>query len=64
VSGVCCRCLQKSASVVERHSLDIKRAQNGLLVDEVRVVSAGVTRRQDDAHVTEVDVDRSQVGSV
>jgi len=56
--------LEKARRVVERHRLDVERAQDGLLVDEVRIVGVGVARRQNDAHFAHVDVHRSQVGSV
>jgi len=56
--------LQQTASVIKRHGFDIERAQDGFLVDQVCVVGARVACRQNDAHVAEVDIDRSQVGTV
>jgi len=56
--------LQEADSVVERHRLDVERAQDRLLVDEVVVVGARVASRQNDAHVAQVDVNRSQVGAI
>ena len=56
--------LQQADGVVERHRLDVERAEDRLLVDEVAVVGDRVARRQDDAHVAQVDVHRSQVGAI
>ena len=56
--------LEKAGGIVERHRLDVERAQDRLLVDEVRVVGVGVARRQDDAHLAHVDVHGAQVGTV
>ena len=58
------RRLQQTTRVVKRHGFNIERAQDGFLVDQVRVVSAGVARRQDDTHLAEIDIDRSQVSTV
>jgi len=51
--------VQQPGGEVKRHRLDVERTQDGLLVDQVAIVSARVARRQDDAHFTQVDVDRA-----
>lgn len=54
--------LQKSNTVVEQHGLDVERRQNTFLVLQRGVVDVVLIGRQDDAHVTQVDVDGSQIG--
>ena len=56
--------MQQSDGVVERHRLDVERAEDRFLVDQVAVVGDRVTRRQDDTHVAQIDVHRAQVGAV
>ena len=59
-----CVGLQQADSVVEGHGLDVEAAEDRLLVHQVAVVIAGVACRQDDTHVTHVDVDCTQVCTV
>ena len=49
--------------VAERHGLDVEGGQDGFLVCQGGVVIGGDFGREDDAHVAQVDVDRSEVGS-
>ncbi len=56
--------LEQPQSVVERHRLDVERAEDRLLVDEVAVVDVRLARRQDHTHITEVDVHGAQVRPV
>ena len=56
--------LQQADRVVECHRLDVERTQDGFFVDEVAVVTTRVASGQDDAHVTEVDVNGAQVRAI
>jgi len=56
--------LQQADGVVERHRFDVERTQDRFFVDEVAVVSNRVASRQNDAHVTQVDMNCSQVGTI
>ena len=49
--------------VVKCHGLDVEAGQDGLLVGHGGVIMGGHLGTQDDTHVTQVDVDSSQVGS-
>ena len=60
----CCCGLDRTIRVIKGHGLDIERAENGLLVDEIAVVAAAFPRRQDDAHITLVDVHSPQISPV
>lgn len=54
--------LQESNTVIKQHGLDVERRQNTLLILQRGVVDVVLIGRQDDAHVTQVDVDGSQIG--
>ena len=56
--------LQQSDAVIKSHGLDVEGAENGFFVHQVWVVQVLVLRRHDHAHVTQVDVHCSQVGSI
>ena len=55
--------VEDSDGVIEGHGLDVERSKDGLLVGQGRVVVGGNLGREDDAHITKVDVDGSKVGS-
>ena len=55
--------VEDSDSVIEGHGLDVERSEDGLLVRQGRVVVGGHLGREDDAHITKVDVDGSKVGT-
>ena len=55
--------VQNADRVVKRHGLDVEGGEDGLLVRQGGVVVAGHFGGEDDAHVTQVDVHRPQVGS-
>lgn len=54
--------LQKPDTVIKQHGLDVERRQNTFLILQRGVVDVVLIGWQDDAHVTQVDVDGSQVG--
>lgn len=54
--------LEESNTVIKLHGLDVERRQNTLLILQRGVVDVVLIGREDDAHVTQVDVDGSQIG--